>query len=208
MVIMTIKTEHHKITMKIENIVATIRLAERIDLDLLSKNFSDIQTKRGFPGLLVRLKKPKATVLIFKSGKLVLTGVKQKSNLPIIIDKITSQLSSVGIPLYEKFDYKIQNIVIKGDYRKELNLDLIALHLDRAVYEPEIFPGVIYRVQSPKMSFLFFTSGKFIVTGVKSESDIVPTVKKVSRKIKEIGAFKVGKISNNEIQDKYLELSS
>ncbi|MHA1673562.1 MAG: hypothetical protein ACTSYI_08030 [Promethearchaeota archaeon] len=82
MVFMTIKTEHHKIAMKIENIIATIRLAERINLDLLSKKFSDIQTKRRFPGLLVRLKKPKATVLIFKSGKLVLTGVKQKTNYP------------------------------------------------------------------------------------------------------------------------------
>ncbi|MHA1673561.1 MAG: hypothetical protein ACTSYI_08025 [Promethearchaeota archaeon] len=113
----------------------------------------------------------------------------------------------MGIPLYEKFDYKIQNIVIKGDYRKELNLDLIALHLDRAVYEPEIFPGVIYRVQNPKMSFLFFTSGKFIVTGVKSELDIVSTVKKVSRKIKEIGAFQGEIINNNAMQDRYLELS-
>ncbi len=204
---MTTKTKHHKISLKIENIVATIRVANELNLDQISEKFSDIESKRGFPGLLVRLKKPKATVLIFKSGKLVLTGVKLKSNIPIIISKIAYQLSSMGISLYEKFDYKIQNMVIGGDYRKELNLDVIALYFDRAVYEPEIFPGVIYRIQNPKMSFLFFTSGKFIVTGVKSESDMISAVKEVSRKIKEIGAFQGALIGNNDKQDKYLELT-
>lgn len=204
---MSNKINKKKVLLRIENVVATIKIAETINLAMLSGKYSDIQEKRGFPGIMVRIKKPKATILIFESGKLVLTGVRLETDIPIILEKIKSRFTEAGISLIENAEYTVQNIVVKGNYHASLNLDLLTLSLDSAIYEPEIFPGVIYRVHDPKMSFLFFSSGKFIVTGVKSEADLIPTVKSVSKKLRSFGAFKVVSTSDDPISLNLLELA-
>ncbi|CCF37941.1 together with the TAF protein TBP belongs to the TFIID complex [Colletotrichum higginsianum] len=68
---------------------------------------------------------------------------------------------------------KIQNIVSSFDCKFPIRLEGIAVAKFGSVsYEPELFPGLVYRLQVPKVVVLMFASGKVVLTGAKSKEDI------------------------------------
>jgi len=83
----------------------------------------------------------------------------------------------------------VENVVSSGGFGLPLNLDLISLTLDRTIYEPEVFPGLIYKVAEPKVCFLLFSSGKIICTGAKNNKDIVTAVRDLAVTLKESGVL-------------------
>lgn len=157
-----------KVLLTIENIVASMDINREIDLSILLEKYRDIEKKTNFPGVIVRLNKPKSTILIFSSGKLIITGVKEIHFLNVIADKIKTKLKNAGILLNKKPILKVVNIVCKIKMCCYINLDAASLVLNSSIYEPEVFPGLIYKVSKPSnMCFLLFTSGNIICTGSK-----------------------------------------
>ena len=177
------------ISLKIENVVASVRLATYIELETLTSQFSDVEEKTNFPGLVIKLKKPKSTILLFRSGKVVITGTKSVKSLPIIVAKVRKRLIGLGIELDEEPKIKVENVVSSGSFDMPINLDLISLTLDRTIYEPEVFPGLIYKVDEPKVCFLIFTSGKIICTGAKQNKDIVTAVRDLAVNLRDSGVL-------------------
>ncbi len=177
------------ISLKVENVVASIRLASYIELETLTSQLSDVEEKSNFPGLVIKIKKPKATILLFRSGKVVITGTKSVKSLSSIITKVRNRLMDLGIELDAEPKIKVENIVSSGSFGKQINLDLISLTLDRTIYEPEVFPGLIYKVEEPKVCFLIFSSGNIICTGAKNNKDIITAVKDLAVTLKESGIF-------------------
>ena len=159
------KSKSPSISLKVENVVASIRLASYIELETLTSQLSDVEEKDNFPGLVIKLKNPKSTILLFRSGKVVITGTKSVKSLSTIVSKVRKRLIDLGIELDVEPKIKVENIVSSGGFGMPLNLDLISLTLDRTIYEPEVFPGLIYKVEEPKVCFLLFSSGKIICTG-------------------------------------------
>ena len=127
----------------------------------------------------MRLKEPKSTALIFSSGKMVCTGSKDENLSKIAMRKFAWILQKLGNPVhFNKF--QIQNIVGSCDTGLTIDLDLIyQKHNKFCSYEPEIFPGLVYRMMDPKIVLLIFVSGKIVLTGAKTKADIESGFKKI-----------------------------
>ncbi len=177
------------VSLRIENVVVSVDFGIPINLDLLQKKYKDIVKKDNFPGLIVKMRSPKATILIFRTGKVILTGLKHSRYAPRIVEKLNKKLENANIEIKSKPIVGIENIVTRGDFHQSLNLDLINLFLKRSIYEPEVFPGIIYKQKEPKICFLIFASGKIICTGAKSEKQIRKNVKKLALDLKKNDVF-------------------
>jgi len=178
-----------KVSLRIENVVASINLGLKLPLNKILEKYKDIEKKNNFPGLVAKINNPKATILIFASGKLVCTGVRLPRNIPIVVTKIISKIEKAGIEIEKKPIVKIENIVVRGDFHQSINLDITSLILNSAIYEPEVFPGLIYKVTDPKICFLIFSSGRIIVTGSNDEDIIKKSVKKLAITLKNNGVL-------------------
>ncbi len=162
-------------TLKVENIVASGAIADSIDLDLISENIPncELNTKR-FPGAVYRIEKPKIASLIFSSGKVVLTGIRDASSLEEGLKLIIDKMRDVGVACYDEPRVAVTNIVCSYDIGNKINLNkvVMTLNLENIEYEPEQFPGLVYRIADPKIVALLFSSGKIILTGGKNIEDI------------------------------------
>jgi transcription initiation factor TFIID TATA-box-binding protein len=162
-------------SLKIENIVASGTIANSIDLVDVSKKIPscELNTKR-FPGAVYRIEKPKIASLIFSSGKVVLTGIRDKKSLTEGLALIMKSLKEAGVDTFDEPKVAITNIVCSYDIGKYINLNkvVITLNLENIEYEPEQFPGLVYRIKDPKIVALLFSSGKIILTGGKNLEDI------------------------------------
>ncbi|MGP8159587.1 MAG: TATA-box-binding protein, partial [Thermoplasmata archaeon] len=82
---------------------------------------------------------------------------------------------------------RIENVVASTSLGDELDLHSVAVALNGAEYEPEQFPGVIYRLKEPKTAVLLFRSGKVVCTGGKSKRQVDESVRVVSEMIRKGG---------------------
>ena len=128
----------------------------------------------------MRLREPKATALIFGSGKLVITGTKSSHNSSLATKKIAYILERIGFRPDDHINFKVQNIVGTVDCGFPIRLEGVAFaHPTYTSYEPELFPGLIYRLSQPKVVLLVFVSGKVVITGAKTEESLVEGLKRV-----------------------------
>jgi transcription initiation factor TFIID TATA-box-binding protein len=173
---------------RVENIVASTIFAEKLDLDMIAQSLEEAEYEpEQFPGLIYRLKDPKTATLLFRSGKANCTGAKNIEDVRKTIDIIADKLKKLGIDIYDKKDFKItvQNMVATADLGGELNLDEVAVSfgLENVEYEPEQFPGLVYRVKEPRVVILLFGSGKIVCTGGRKTEDVIIAVEKLSEKL-------------------------
>ena len=166
-----------KATISIENVVASATLNQKVDLNAVVKGYPGVEYRpEQFPGLVFRLKRPKTATLIFSSGKMVCTGAKSEKEARRAVMKVVKELKKGGIIIISKPEMKIQNIVASGSLGGMIDLEKAAYTLGRSMYEPEQFPGLIYRMEVPKVVILLFASGKLVCTGAKQEGDVYVAV--------------------------------
>jgi transcription initiation factor TFIID TATA-box-binding protein len=168
MTIITLMSEEKSNSPKIENIVASGSIADVIDLEVISTTIENCElNKKRFPGAVYRIKDPKIAVLVFASGKVVITGVKSHEDLARGLDILTNKMKEVGVICYDKPNVAVTNMVCSYDLGMKINLNkvVMALSFESIEYEPEQFPGLVYRIPDPKIVALLFSSGKIILTG-------------------------------------------
>ena len=144
-----------------------------------------------FPGLVYRLKKPKTATLVFTTGKMVCTGAKSEKEARRAVHKIVKLVNEAGISMSRKPLITVQNIVASANLSAELNLELAAMKLENSLYEPEQFPGLIYRMKNPKVVILLFGSGKLVITGAKFEPEIQEAAEKALDRLLELGVVRI-----------------
>ena len=160
--------------------MASATLNQRIDLNAVVKGYPGVEYRpEQFPGLVFRLKRPKTATLIFNSGKMVCTGAKSEKESKRAVMKVIRELKKSGIIIIGKPELKIQNIVASANLAGLIDLERSAYSLGRTMYEPEQFPGLIYRMDAPKVVILLFASGKLVCTGAKKEEDVYEAVTKL-----------------------------
>ena len=177
-------------SIKIENVIASTKLAEDFDLTVIESEFEGAEyNKQKFPGLVYRVSDPKAAFLVFTSGKVVCTGAKNVADVHTVIGNMAKKLNGIGIKTIENPEITVQNIVASADLHTILNLNAIAigLGLENIEYEPEQFPGLVYRIDVPKVVVLIFSSGKLVVTGGKSPADCERGVEVVRQQLDNMG---------------------
>jgi transcription initiation factor TFIID TATA-box-binding protein len=173
-------------SVNIENVVASATLNQRVDLNAVVKGYPGVEYRpEQFPGLVFRLKRPKTATLIFNSGKMVCTGAKSEKEARRAVMKVIKELKKSGIIIISKPELKIQNIVASASLGGTIDLEKSAYDLGRTMYEPEQFPGLIYRMDEPKVVILLFASGKLVCTGAKREEDVYEAVNKLHHKLEE-----------------------
>jgi transcription initiation factor TFIID TATA-box-binding protein len=175
---------------RVENIVASASLDVEVPLEKIVSKLEGMEYEpEQFPGLVYRMDKPKAAALIFGSGKIVCTGARSIEDVNTVFKKVINIIKSTNTKVPKNFKIQVENIVASAKLDANLNLDTIAFNLENSEYEPEQFPGLVYRMDDPKVAFLLFGSGKIVCTGARSIEDVNVAVKKISKKLKEIGAI-------------------
>jgi transcription initiation factor TFIID TATA-box-binding protein len=173
---------------EIQNVVASVTLNQKLDLQAIQNAFPQVDYKPAqFPGLVFRLEKPRTATLIFSSGKMVCTGAKSEEEARRAVMRVVRLLKEKGFLIKEEPIIEIQNIVASIDLFGRIDLELAANTLENVMYEPEQFPGLIYRMPSPKVVILMFASGKLVCTGAKTESEVHEAIRKLSEELREKG---------------------
>ncbi len=176
---------------KIENIVATAAFGIRIPLEKIVGHVEGSEYEpEQFPGLVYRIKDPKAAMLIFSSGKVVCTGARSIADVRKAIAKVAKMIKSLKLDVPKKYKIQIENIVASTQIPARLDLDKIAFQLENSEYEPNQFPGLVFRIKDPKAVFLLFSTGKVVCIGTRKVGDIVSAMNFLLKKLKSIGALK------------------
>jgi transcription initiation factor TFIID TATA-box-binding protein len=160
---------------KIENVVATSVIGAELNLRAITLALDGAEYEpEQFPGIVYRIKDPKTATLIFRSGRIVCTGAKSVADVKKAIKNVVERLTEAGFDVNKNPEVVVQNIVATTDLKKVLNLNTIAisLGLENVEYEPEQFPGLVYRIDDPKIVALLFGSGKIVCTGAKKKEDL------------------------------------
>lgn len=177
-------------TVQVENVVASTGVDQELNLEQVSHDLpvADYDPD-NFPGLVYRMSDPNAASLIFRSGKIVCTGANSEANVRTAIRNTVNALADLGIEVNESPKIVIQNVVSGADLGQTLNLNAIAigLGLENIEYEPEQFPGLVYRLDEPKVVVLLFGSGKAVITGAKAVSDAENAIDAIRDQLVELG---------------------
>ena len=188
-----------RVKLRVENIVATVNFFTPLNLDKimtalqnpnLGESFATLRyNPEEFPGIIYHPYRSGIALLIFSSGKLVVTGARSFDDIQAAVSKLVKVLSKIGVEFTRAPEIVLQNMVFSGDLGREFNLDAVALVLPNCEFEPEIFPGIIYRVREPKAVILLFTSGRIVCSGVKSEHDAWRAIRKLLRELEKYGVI-------------------
>jgi len=174
-----------KSNLKVQNIVATTSLGKEVSLTKLARAQSNTEyNPEQFPGLVLRIEKPKSAVLVFSSGNLVCTGTKSVGQVKEVIKAVIRQIAKIGVKINKVPKITVQNIVASGNINLNLNLNLLALQLENTEYEPEQFPGLVYKLVSPTATFLLFSNGKLVCTGTKNRQQLEDSMKQLNENIR------------------------
>jgi transcription initiation factor TFIID TATA-box-binding protein len=166
-------TMQHGITPQLQNVVATVNLGCRLNLKVIALHARNAEyNPKRFAAVIMRIREPKTTALIFASGKMVCTGAKSEEESKFASRKYARIIQKLGFPV--RFtEFKVQNIVGSCDVGFPIRLEsLTNAHGVFSSYEPELFPGLIYRMLEPKVVLLIFVSGKIVLTGAKDRKEI------------------------------------
>jgi len=182
------KSKPGEFKIKVQNIVAFTSLGKPISLEKLLKNVENTEWQpEQFPGLVYKITDPRASALIFSQGKIVCTGTKSEKDLKAAMRKIVDRIRKAGIPTPKKFTTKVENIVASTKVKANLDLDEIAFLLENSEYEPDQFPGLVYRIKEPRVAFLLFTSGRIICAGAQNVESIQRALHKFKENLASIG---------------------
>jgi transcription initiation factor TFIID TATA-box-binding protein len=175
-------------TLAVQNVVASSALGQEIDLESVAVdlNGADFDPEQ-FPGLIYRPETAQATCLIFRSGKITCTGGGSVEAAHETIQATVEAFRELGIKVAE-VDVTVQNVVLDADLGEALNLEAIAigLGLEDVEYEPEQFPGLVYRLDDPDVVVLLFGTGKMVITGTKTRDEAEKALEAIIDRLNEL----------------------
>src|SRR3989338_3304988 len=175
----------------IQNVVVSANTHMKFPLELLAQKLDNAEYEpESFPGLVYRVDKPKASTLLFTTGKVICSGSKSLAEAKKAIRRALEKIGEAGIKPSKRIDVEVVNIVASANLKAKMDLNKIVFELGECEYEPEQFPGLVYRLDNPKVVFLIFNSGKIVCTGAKSEEAVSKAINTLEKQLKDIKAIK------------------
>ena len=184
---------------KLQNIVSTANFKCILDLREIALKAKNAEyNPRRFAAVIMRIKEPKTTALIFSSGKMVCTGARTEEESRQASRIYAKIILKLGFPV--KFsEFTVHNIVASCDVKFPIRLEGLAnTYLKFCSYEPEMFPGLIFHMLDPKIVLLIFVSGKIVLTGAKKREDIYRAYQKI---IPILNQFKKSEYKGKELEN-------
>ena len=114
---------------------------------------------------------------------MVCTGAKSENESKKAVLKVVRELKESGIIIPGKPEIKIVNMVATANLSGRIELEEATYNLGKTMYEPEQFPGLIYRMDDPKVVILIFASGKIVCTGATKEEDVYTAVENLHQEL-------------------------
>jgi len=186
----SLKKSSKKVSKKeisIVNIVVSTGLEKDIPLEKIAATLPNTEyNPEQFPGLVLRIKEPKTSALIFSSGKVVCTGARTLEDVDRSIQSIIKSLKKLNINVTIKPEITVQNIVASGSIGMDLNLNVLGIKLPHTEYEPEQFPGLVHKLKGTNATFLLFSNGKIVCTGTKTEQQVHEATDKLIENLKKV----------------------
>ena len=171
-----------------QNVVVSASIHRPLPLVKLATQLEGAEyNPEQFPGLILKIEEPKASSLLFSSGKVICTGTKSIKEAKKAIDAIIEKVEALGLKVSEKPDIEVTNIVASGSVGGRLNLNSIIFTFENTEYEPEQFPGLVYKMPNTHVTFLLFGTGRVVITGAKSQKEIMESVRELRRQLIEAG---------------------
>lgn len=173
----------------IQNVVASFKLKSKINLKKIYLENQNISTFDeavfNYNVVIMRIKDPKMTFLIYQSGTVICTGINSIENANKSFDIFKEKTRNTLTEFQLEKKLTIYNIISTYNAKREYELEDVAklLHDQNVEYEPEQFPGLIYRSINPKGTVLIFQNGKMVISGAKSIDDTINIIKKIESKI-------------------------
>jgi len=187
-----------EISYKVVNIVATAitEIDGALDLNQIIQKISNVEYHPDrFPGLIMRIENPHATLLIFSSGKMVITGLKKTTDASLAAQQAVGKMQNIGFKIKNP-KVTIQNIVATSSLKMNVDLNVLTIMMDNVMYEPEVFPAAIYKMQVPKVVFLIFSSGKIVCLGAKEKSIIDEAIPILIKQLRESEVTEVTEVTD------------
>lgn len=171
---------------RINNVVVSVTYeGTKFDLEKLARTIDGARyDPENFPGIVYKSKVPSASFLIFSSGKVNCVGAKSMRDVELAIKKLTEKLRRAGVKIKSEPKVKVQNIVASIDFGRGFDLEEIARNFKNAEYEPEVFPGLVLRLDDPKVAVLLFATGKGVCAGAKSEGDVERAAERIIKTLR------------------------
>ena len=168
---------------KIQNIVLSVTYEDtEFNLEKVFRSLDGtVYNPKRFPGVVYKSEYPRASFLIFASGKMNCVGARSLDDAKQAIRKLTEKLRKAHIKVKTEPKVKVQNIVASVNFGRKFNLEHIARSFENTEYEPEVFPGLVFRLDDPKAVLLLFVSGKGVCAGAKSMRDVKRAAQKTSK---------------------------
>jgi len=185
----------NRFKIKVVNMVANANLYCN-DLELMDLAISledSTYEPEQFPALIYKpedVKNLKPSFLIFKSGKIIIAAAKSKEDVYMAVDHVIKKLEELGIKMRRKPDVKINNVVASADLGSKIDVDMTALMLPNVEYEPEVFPGLVWKLPDINATFLMFNSGKIICAGLREASMLEGAISRLYDNLKDAGVLK------------------
>lgn len=171
------KMHGDNLRIRLDNMVASVYFHREIDIKELQNKFdSAFYDKKSFPALIIRFFDIGTTVLLFSSGKAVVTGLKNLTQLERTVNRIIEKISNGKDTPTPSVD--IVNMVYTVEIGTPFNLDEIAFNLPNCEYDPEQFTGLVYRPRGMRAVLLVFASGNMVCSGARSEEDVREALRK------------------------------
>jgi transcription initiation factor TFIID TATA-box-binding protein len=177
-------------TLTIENVVASTSIEQELALERLAGDLDGSQYDPAhYPGLIYRVAEPTATAMLFRTGKLVCTGANSEAAVRTAIELTLAELRAIGVVVPDDPEITIHNIVTVGNLGRHLNLNalVVGFGFERVEYEPEQFPGLVYRLDDPDVVVLLFGSGKLVIAGGTQPADAERAITRVRDEIEALG---------------------
>tara|TARA_B100001105_G_C22301558_1_gene404052 strand:+ start:316 stop:909 length:594 start_codon:yes stop_codon:yes gene_type:complete len=182
---------------KVQNVVVSANIFAKLPLEKLAVILDNSDyTPETFPGLIYKVQDDelsfkKASFLLFSSGRIICAGTKSVKAAKDAVKHVVEDLKNVGIEITKKPKIVVQNMVASGSVGGKLNLNEIVFLFDNTEYEPEQFPGLVYKLkgedQLQNITFLLFGTGKIVIAGAKSEKQIKDSVKFLRVQLIDVG---------------------
>ncbi len=174
---------------KVTNVVIEINFGGRIPLDRIANMLPSAEYEpESFPGLVYRMTDPKATALVFTSGRAILSGINDIEKAKRAVERMLKDFKSIGIEFEKEPEIKIVNLVVSADLGVSLDLNTLVYELEDCEYEPEQFPGLVYRMDDPPVVVLIFNTGRINITGSRDINIVAKAAENLRKKVEEIGA--------------------
>lgn len=173
------------VKIRIQNVVATVAYERtEFNLERLARILGPDDARYDpelFPGISYKLEGSRASFLIFASGKMNCVGAESMKDAKLAIKRMTRKLRRAGVEIKSEPNVKVQNIVASIDFGRGFDLEEIARNFENTEYEPEVFPGLVFRLDDPRVVVLLFVSGKGVCVGAKSEGDVRRAAERITK---------------------------